>query len=56
MGQMSVAAVAAVGLRGTILYFTVSVDDSFHCVQAAGTDPECLRSVVDYYMGISNFP
>jgi len=29
------------------------MDDSLHCVQAGGADPDCFGSVSDYCMGIS---
>ena len=40
--------------KGSVSCFTVSIDCvSLHCVQAGGTDPDCLRSVFDYPMSIS---
>jgi len=53
---MSVAVVAAGGPTGSVLSvscFTVSMDDSLHCVKAASADPDCLRSIFDYRMGMS---
>ena len=39
---MSVVAADAGGPRGSISSFTVSMDDSLHCVQAAGTNHDCV--------------
>jgi len=51
---MSVAAAVAGGLRGSMSCFAVSMDDSLHCVQAGGADPDSL--IIVFRLSIIVFP